>query len=290
MAAPPDNLGAHMSIAGGLANAVRRGVAAGCGVVQIFVKNQLRWVGRRLDEDEALEFRRELAASGIRAACAHANYLINLAAPAPDERARAVGTLLDDLGRAERLGLPFVVLHPGSHRGAGAEEGRDRLVSALDEVARRTEGWRVQVALENTAGAGHVLGSRAEELGAIFSRVRRPERLALCMDTCHLFAAGYDIRTPRRFAAVLTEFDRAVGLGRLAAFHLNDSKAGLGSKLDRHENIGAGRIGLAAFQYLLEHPRLGMLPMILETPKRDDGDARNLAALRGLRRRPGPRR
>ena len=161
---------------------------------------------------------------------------------------------------------------------------------ALDEVARRTEGWRVQVALENTAGAGHVLGSRAEELGAIFSRVRRPERLALCLDTCHLFAAGYDIRTPRRFAAVLASSTARWGSSRLAAFHLNDSQAGLGSKLDRHENIGAGRIGLAAFQYLLEHPRLAMLPMILETPKRDDGDARNLADPPRLRRRPRPRR
>jgi deoxyribonuclease-4 len=279
-----------MSIAGGLPNAVRRGVAAGCGVVQIFVKNQLRWAGRRLDEDEALEFRRELVASGMRAACAHAKYLINLATPDAGERARAVGALLDDLERAERLSLPFVVLHPGSHRGAGAQEGLDRLVAALDEIAHRTEGWNVRVALENTAGAGHVLGSRAEELGTVFARVRRPERLALCLDTCHLFAAGYDIRTPRRFAAVLAEFDRSVGLGRLAAFHLNDSKAGLGSKLDRHENIGAGRIGLPAFRFLVDHPRLGTLPMILETPKRDDGDTRNLATLRGLRRGWGPRR
>jgi deoxyribonuclease IV len=286
----PDNLGAHMSIAGGLPNAVRRGVAAGCGVVQIFVKNQLRWTGRRLDESEVLEFRRELVASGLRTACAHANYLINLATPDADERARAVSALVDDLERAERLGLPFVVLHPGSHRGAGAEEGLARLIDALDQVAHRTEGWEVQVALENTAGAGHALGSRAQELGAILGRVRRPERLALCVDTCHLFAAGYDIRTPRRFAAVLAEFDRSVGLGRLAAFHLNDSKTGLGSKLDRHENIGAGRIGLTAFRFLLRHPRLGRLPMILETPKHDDGDARNLATLRGLRRGSRPRR
>ena len=277
-----------MSIAGGVPNAVRRGLAAGCGVVQIFVKNQLRWAGRRMDESEAIEFRRELTASRMRA-CAHANYLINLATPAPDERERALAALLDDLERAERLGLPFVVLHPGSHRGAGPEEGLHRLVAALDEVAHRTAGWNTRVALENTAGAGYALGSRAEELGAIFTRVRRPERLALCVDTCHLFAAGHDIRTPRRFAAVLAEFDRSVGLGQVAAFHLNDSKAGLGSKLDRHENIGAGRIGLAAFRFLLDHPRLGTLPMILETPKRDDGDARNLATLRGLRRRPGPR-
>jgi deoxyribonuclease-4 len=272
-----------MSIAGGLSNAIGRGVAAGCGVVQIFLKNQLRWAGRRLDESEALEFRRELAASGLRAACAHATYLVNLATPDPGERARAVDVFVDELERAERLGLPFVVLHPGSHRGTGPAGGVARLASALDEVARRTEGSGVRVALENTAGGGHALGARAEELGAVLARVRRPERLAFCVDTCHLFAAGYDIRTPGRFKAVLGEFDRFVGLDRLVAFHVNDSRAGLGSRLDRHENIGAGRIGLAAFRFLLRHPRLGTRPMILETPKRGDGDARNLATLRGLR-------
>jgi deoxyribonuclease IV len=274
-----------MSIAGGLSNALRRGREAGCGVVQLFLKNQLRWSGRGLDEAEVVEFRHELGASRLRAACAHANYLINLATPDADEWARAVGALVDDLERAERLGLPFVVLHPGSHRGAGVDAGLTQLARALDEVARRTDGWRVRIALENTAGAGNVLCSRAEELGATLGRVHRPERLALCLDTCHLFAAGYDIRTPRRFAAVLDEFDRLVGLGQLAAFHLNDSRAELGSRLDRHENIGVGRIGLAAFRFLLTHPRVGTLPMILETPKRDDGDARNLATLRGLRRR-----
>jgi deoxyribonuclease-4 len=280
----PDNLGAHMSIAGGLANAVRRGVAAGCGVVQIFLKSQLRWAGRRLDEDEVVEFRRELGASGLRGACAHASYLINLATPDAGESARAVTALVDELERAERLGLPFVVLHPGSHRGMGSAAGLTQLVRALDEVAQRTDGWRVRVALENTAGAGDVLGSTAEELGAMLARVRRPERMAVCLDTCHLFAAGYDIRTPRRFRAVLDEFDRFVGPGQLAAFHLNDCRAGLGSKLDRHENIGAGRIGLSAFCFLVSHPRLAALPMVLETPKRDEGDARNLAILRGLKR------
>jgi deoxyribonuclease-4 len=195
-----------------------------------------------------------------------------------------VATLTDELERAERLGLPFVVLHPGSHRGAGRAHGYARLVRALDEVIRRTDGARVRIALENTAGAGNVLGARAEELETVFGRVRRPERLALCLDTCHLFAAGYDIRTPRRFAAVLRQFDRAVGSDRLVAFHLNDCRAGLGSRLDRHENIGAGQIGLAAFRFLVTHPRLATLPMILETPKRDDGDVRNLATLRNLRR------
>jgi deoxyribonuclease-4 len=279
-----------MSIAGGLPNAIHRGVAAGCGVVQLFVRNQLQWAARRLDEAEIVGFRQALAGSGLRTACAHANYLINLATPDPAERARAMAALLDDLDRAERLGLPFVVLHPGSHRGAGVEAGLATLVDALDEIARRTAGWRVRLALENTAGAGNALGSRTAELGAIIARVRRPERLALCLDTCHLFAAGYDIRTPRGFAGALAEIDRAVGIERVVAFHLNDCRAGLGARLDRHENIGAGRIGLAAFRFLVNHPRLGTLPMILETPKRDDGDARNLATLRSLRRAARARR
>jgi deoxyribonuclease-4 len=279
-----------MSIAGGLPNAIHRGVAAGCGVVQLFVRNQLQWAARRLDEAEIVGFRQALAGSGLRTACAHANYLINLATPDPAERARAMAALLDDLDRAERLGLPFVVLHPGSHRGAGVEAGLATLAHALDEIARRTAGWRVRLALENTAGAGNALGSRASELGAIIARVRRPERLALCLDTCHLFAAGYDIRTARGFAGALAEIDRAVGIERVVAFHLNDCRAGLGARLDRHENIGGGRIGLAAFRFLVNHPRLGTLPMILETPKRDDGDARNLATLRSLRRAARARR
>jgi deoxyribonuclease-4 len=273
-----------MSIAGGLSNAVHRGVAAGCGVIQVFLKNQLRWAGPRLDDATAGEFRRALATSGLRAACAHANYLVNLATPEPDERARAVAALVDELERAERLGLPFVVLHPGSHKGAGAGAGLAQLARSLDEVARRTAGWKVRVALENTAGAGHVLCARAEELRATLDRVRQPERLGVCLDTCHLFAAGYDIRTPRRFAAVLAKFDRLVGLERVVAFHLNDSRAGLGARLDRHENIGDGRIGLPAFRFLVRHRRLAAVPMVLETPKRSDGDARNLATLRALRR------
>jgi len=282
-----DQLGAHVSIAGGLPDAVRRAVDAGCGAFQIFLKSQLRWAGRRLDDAEATAFRQALSASGLRHAFAHASYLINLATPDLAAHARAVAALADELERAERLGLPFVVLHPGSHRGAGMAAGLEALVQALDELTERTAGWRVRVALENTAGAGGLLGARASDLGQVFARVRRPERLALCLDTCHLFAAGYDIRTARGFGRALAEFDRAVGRDALVAFHLNDAKTALGSGLDRHEHIGHGRIGLDAFRFLVRHPRLGRLPMVLETPKRDDGDARNLATLRGLRRGSG---
>lgn len=279
-----DNLGAHMSIAGGLPNALTRGREVGCSVVQIFLKNQLRWVGRTLAPEEVAEFKRRRAATGIHTVFAHATYLINLAAPDDAEWKRAVDAFHDELVRAEELALPYVVIHPGSHKGAGREVGLARIVAALDELAARTAGLRVRIALENTAGAGNLLGSRAEELGAILGGVRYPGRLAVCLDTCHLFAAGYDIRTPTGFAAALERFETAVGPDRIVAFHLNDAKAGLGSGLDRHEHIGRGQIGLGAFRLLLNHRRLGGLPMVLETPKADRGDERNLATLRRLRR------
>jgi deoxyribonuclease-4 len=189
-----------MSIAGGLPQALLRGREAGCWVVQLFLKSQVRWVGRSLEPEEVAEFERQRVSTGIHAVFAHATYLVNLATPEEAEWRRSVSAFHDELERAERLGLPWVVIHPGSHKGAGREPGLRRLVAALDELATRTAGYRVRVALENTAGAGNLLGSRAEELGSVFAGVRRPERLALCLDTCHLFAAGHDIRTPDGFA------------------------------------------------------------------------------------------
>lgn len=280
-----------MSIAGGLPRALLRGREVGCSVVQIFLKNQVQWVGRALGADEVAEFERQRAATGIRTVFAHATYLINLAAPDEAEWLRSLAAFHDELERAERLGLPFVVIHPGSHRGAGRETGVRRLVRALDDLAARTAGYRVRIALENTAGAGNLLGAQAEELGAILAAVQAPERVAVCLDTCHLFAAGYDIRTPARLTATLAAFDRAVGLDRVVACHLNDAKAPLGSGLDRHQHIGRGEIGPAAFRALLRHPRLGGVPMVIETPKADAWDMRNLATLRRLRAsRPRARR
>jgi deoxyribonuclease IV len=281
-----DNVGAHMSIAGGLPNALRRGREAGCSVVQIFLKNQVQWAGRPLLAEEVAEFRREQAATGIRTVFAHATYLINLAAPDEAEWLRAIGAFHDELERAERLGLPFVVIHPGSHRGAGREAGVGRVARALDDLHARTAGYHVRIALENTAGAGNLLGARAEELGLILDAVRTPERVAVCLDTCHLFAAGYDIRTPAGLAATLERFHAAVGLERIVAFHLNDARDGLGSGLDRHQHIGRGHIGPGAFRALLRDPRLRRVPMALETPKEDRWDQRNLATLRRLRAAP----
>jgi deoxyribonuclease IV len=283
-----DNLGAHMSIAGGLPRALERGAEVGCGVVQIFLKNQVQWRGRALAEDEVRAFREAQIRTGIATVFAHATYLINLASPDDAEWERSVGAFHAELERAERLGLPWVVIHPGSHKGAGAEAGLRRVARAADELAGRTAGYAVRIALENTAGAGNLVGARARDLGRILELSRRPERLAVCLDTCHLFAAGYDIRARDGLLGTVAEFAQAVGLDRIVAFHLNDAKAGLGSGLDRHEHIGRGKIGLAAFRALLGHPALGRRPMTLETPKTRDGDRRNLATLRRLRRRPRP--
>ncbi len=279
------NLGAHMSIAGGLPRALLRGKAVGCSIVQLFLKNQVQWAGRPLTDDEAAEFKRLQAETGIRTVFAHATYLINLSTPNETEWTRAVNAFHDELVRAETLGLPFVVIHPGSHKGAGLEAGIARVAAAIDELHQRARGFGVRIVLENAAGAGNLIGSRLEELRAILERVREPERLGFCLDTCHLFAAGYDIRTREGIEGVLDTFDRLVGLGRLRAFHLNDAKKGLGSGLDRHEHIGQGAIGLEAFRTLLNHPKVGRLPMCLETPKADDWDQRNLATLRTLRGR-----
>jgi len=277
-----------MSIAGGLPLALERGLEVGCSVVQIFLKNQRQWTARPYTDSEVREFRAAWRASGIRVVFAHANYLINLATPVPAEWHRAVDVFGDELERAEALGLPFVVIHPGSHRGTGAEEGVRRVARAVDELHERTRGHRVRIVLENTAGGGDSLGRSFEELAAMISAVREPERVGVCLDTCHLFAAGYDIRTPAGYRDVMTRGRRLLGPTRVCAFHLNDAKRPLGSGLDRHEKIGRGHLGVAAFRLLMNDRRFARVPMALETPKepepRADRDA--LALLRRLRRRP----
>jgi deoxyribonuclease-4 len=275
-----------MSIAGGLPRALERGKAVGCSVVQIFLKNQVQWKGKPLSAEEVREFRRLQEETGIRTIFAHATYLINLATPVETEWKRAVDAFADELERAEALGLPFVVIHPGSHKGSGLDAGIARVAAALDELCRRTEGYRVRVLLENTAGAGNTVGARFEELEAVLQRVAAPDRIGVCLDTCHLFAAGYDIRTPEGYEATMAACERTVGAGRVLAFHLNDAKKGLGSGLDRHQHIGEGEIGLTAFRCLLDDPRFAHLPMALETPKEPEpeADRKNLATLRGLKR------
>ena len=281
----PDELGAHMSIAGGLHLALERGHALGCFAVQIFVKNQRQWAARPMGDDEVRAFRAARRATGIPWAFAHGSYLVNLGNPDASAWARAVDAFTDELERAEALGLACVAIHPGSHLGTGVEAGLARIASAVGEALRRTRGYRVRIALENTAGAGGTLGRTFGELGALLDRTDRPRRLGVCLDTCHLFAAGYDIRTPDGYRSALAECERAVGIERVLAFHLNDCKASLGSGLDRHENIGRGQLGLAPFRMLLNDARFRAVPKVLETPKDPEpaADLRNLAVLRRLR-------
>ncbi len=281
-----DELGAHMSIAGGLHLALERGEALGCGAVQIFLKNQRQWSAPPLTAAAVRAFRNVWLATNIRDVFAHASYLVNLAAPGAAEWRRAVDAFTDEVERAEALGLSCVVVHPGSHVGEGADAGLARVVAALDEVIARTPGARVRVALENTAGAGRVLGRSFAELGQLLGRVARPDRLGVCIDTCHLFAAGYDVRTREGWQQALDECDSCVGLDRVIAFHLNDAASDLGSGLDRHAHIGRGRLGLAPFRRLLADRRLSKIPKVLETPKDPEpiADRRNLATLRRLRR------
>jgi deoxyribonuclease-4 len=284
-----DLLGAHMSIAGGLHHALWRGREVGCGAVQIFLKNQLQWSAKPYAEGDVSEFKAAWRATGMRRVFAHASYLINLAAPTPDEWRRAVAAFHDELVRAEALGLDFVVIHPGSHRGDGVHSGIRRIGAALDEVIARTRGYRVMILLENTAGAGGTIGRSFEELAAILNAVKNADRIGVCLDTCHLFAAGYDIRSVRGYRAAIEHCRRLVGLRRVKAFHLNDAKQPLGSGLDRHEKIGRGRIGLEPFRWLVNDRRFCRVPMVLETPKDPEpkADREALALLRKLRG--GPR-
>lgn len=285
MSGPRDELGAHLSIAGGLWRALERGQALGCGAVQLFLKNQRRWGTRPLDPREVEAFHRMRRRTGIRWVFAHASYLINLATPEDPAWARAVDAFTDEVERAEALGLDWVVIHPGSHRGSGVDQGLARVVRALNEVTRRTRGFRTRLALENTAGAGGALGRSFAELGRLLAEAAAPERLGVCLDTCHLFAAGYDLRGRRGWESALAECGAAVGFERVLAFHLNDARAPLGSGLDRHEHIGRGFLGLAPFRWLLLDRRFAETPKVIETPKGRglSADRRNLAALRALR-------
>lgn len=281
-----DLLGAHMSIAGGLHLALTRGRDVGCSVVQIFLKNQRQWTARPYTDSEVREFRAAWKATGVRVVFAHANYLINLATPVAAEWRRAVDVFHDELERAESLGLPFVVIHPGSHRAAGLDEGIRRVARAIDVLHDRMRGERVRIVLENTAGGGATIGRSFEELAAVVGAVREPDRVGVCLDTCHLFAAGYDIRTPDGYETTIGRCRRLLGLRRVRAFHLNDAKQPLGSGLDRHEKIGRGHLGVEPFRRLMNDHRFARVPMALETPKDPEprADREALALLRRLRR------
>jgi len=288
-------LGAHMSIAGGLPRAVDRAQAAGCEALQIFTKSAGQWRARPLPAEEIALFRRRVDETAIHPVVAHNSYLINIATASPVLRAQSLASLGEELDRAEALGLAGLVMHPGSHTTSTPEDGLRLIAEGLHGLLKARRRARTMILLEHTAGQGTNLGHRFEHLATIIELLDGSPRVGVCLDTCHLLTAGYDLCTPQGYRATFRDFDRLVGLGRIKAFHLNDSKKPCGSRLDRHEHIGEGCLGLEPFRMLLNDRRFAKLPMLLETPKLetpeskrrsdvDPWDARNLRRLRKLLR------
>jgi deoxyribonuclease-4 len=278
-----------MSISGGHHNALLTAHKLACDTVQLFTKNSNQWNCRAISAAEILTFRRTLRQTRLRCPMAHDSYLINLASPACTLYRRSIDALIEELRRAEWLGLRYLVVHPGSHMDDTEDAGLARVAAALDRVHARCCDFRVQILLETTAGQGTNLGHRFEHLAHILSLVKEPRRLGVCLDTCHVFAAGYALWPPPEYEATLRAFDRIIGLGRLRAFHLNDSRKPLGSRVDRHAHIGQGCLGLEPFRLLVNDARFRNRPMVLETPKEEtderDMDSVNLELLRGLVRK-----
>ncbi|MDQ7821471.1 MAG: deoxyribonuclease IV [Candidatus Eremiobacteraeota bacterium] len=277
-------LGAHMSIAGGVHTAFQRAEKAGCTALQIFTRNNMQWETPPLAGGASALFSAERKRTGIETVVAHSNYLINLASPSPPLRERSLRAMKVELTRAESLAIAYLVIHPGNHMGAGEEEGERLVAEALHMLLETMPSWRGMVLLETTAGQGTGLGATFESLGRM--RALAP-RIGFCLDTCHVFAAGYDMRTSRACRDTLKRFDDTLGLGNLMLLHCNDSKGDLGSRLDRHAHIGKGFLGLNTFRNLLADDRLAAVPFIIETPKGKDRkgvdlDVINLATLRKL--------
>ena len=277
-------LGAHESTAGGLYRAFERAHSVDCDTVQIFVKSNRAWAARPLTEEDISQFKAQRQETNIQPVIGHASYLLNLASPVESLWTKSLNALIIELERCEALSIAHLVLHPGAHVGSGEDTGLARVAQALGEVHAATGGFRVKVLLETTAGQGTSLGHRFWHLAWLIDHTREGERLGVCLDTCHVFAAGYDLRTPEAYATTMDSLDREIGLGQLHVVHLNDSKGELGSRKDRHEHLGKGYIGLQGFRHLLRDPRLAQLPGLLETPKSADlhEDLENLAILRSL--------
>lgn len=280
-------VGAHMSAAGGLVRAVERAADAGCRTLQVFTKNSNQWGGKPVVPAEAAAFREAAAAAGLAPLVSHSAYLINLASPDPLVRTRSIDALVDEIERCDAHGIPYLVLHPGSHGGDGEETGLDRVARGLDEAAARTPSSGTTVLLETAAGQGACLGHDFAHLAAILGRADSRSRLALCFDTCHVHAAGYDVVSKDGWRKTLDALDSACGLGLVKVIHANDSKKERGCRVDRHERLGQGAIGAKGFANLMTEPAFESVPKILETPKDEEGrwDREGLAALRKLARR-----
>lgn len=285
--------GSHLSIAGGLHNALIEARSLKMDCVQVFTKNQRQWTVPPLDEDQVNQWQQQRRETGIDTVVSHGSYLINLASPANPNRLKSLALFREELRRCETLNIPWLVTHPGSHLNEGGTTGGlKRVAKALDQLHRDLPGLAVRTCLEVTAGQGTNLGSRFEELQVVMNAVRAPERLAVCLDTAHMLAAGYDLSSAAGAEATLSELDHILGLESVTVLHVNDSKAVQGSRVDRHAHIGQGHVAREAFAVLLGHPRFKTVPKILETPKGDDSKGRpwdraNLARLQRIAKAPG---
>jgi deoxyribonuclease IV len=279
-----DFLGAHMSISGGIHLAPGRGAEVGCGVIQVFTQNSNQWRGKAVSDSDAALFREKWQESGLHEIVSHDIYLVNLASAPGEVREKSLAAFREEMERCSRLGIEKIVMHPGAHLGEGEDVGIKRICEAFDRLLEEVPEYQGKTLLETTAGQGTNVGYRFEHLRAIIDGTAHPGRFGVCYDTCHTFAAGYDITTPEGYRNTFAEFDRLIGLDRLHCFHVNDSKKGLNSRVDRHEHIGRGAMGLEGFRQLVNDPRFVSVPKILETPKgdNDEMDAINLKTLRDL--------
>ncbi len=277
-------LGAHMSIAGGAFKAFGHGEKFGCKTIQIFTKSSNQWKAKDLTNEDVDKYFAEQRRTGIAPVIAHDSYLINLCSPDDAMLKKSREAFLIEMKRCEMLKIPYLVTHPGSHLKQGEEWGINLIAESLSWLHGQTSGFNVKIALETTAGQGSNLGYKFEQIASMILKSSESERLSVCLDTCHIFAAGYDIRTKDKYEKTMSDFDRIIGLDRLAVIHLNDSKKDLGSRVDRHNHIGEGFIGEEPFGFIMKDKRLAEIPKILETPKGDDGnmDEINLGKLRKL--------
>ena len=282
---PPCLIGAHFSIAKGLDKALFEAKSYGCNTLQIFTKNANSWKERVVTQKEIENFEQAKLETGIAEIASHTSYLINPATPEKKKHKMSINSLLQELVRSSNLDIPYVVLHPGSHMGAGDKEGITRIAESINEIFAKTSGISTRLLFETTAGQGSSVGHTFEQLASIISKVEKKINPGICLDTCHIFAAGYDMRTMEYYRKTMDDFDSIIGLDRLCLIHLNDSKKELGSRVDRHEQIGRGYIGLDAFKYIMNDDRLVDIPKIIETPKGTtdkDWDEINLKMLREM--------
>lgn len=281
-------IGTHVSVAGGLHTAFARATQAGCATMQIFVKNANTWNARPLTDADIASYKTAAGGATVAPVIAHAAYLINLCAITPETLAKSIAGFEDELRRCEALGVMGLVVHPGAHMGEGEEAGIRKIAESLNVIHDRTRGFRTFTLLEVTAGQGTTVGYRLEHLRDIIGGLVEPSRAGICLDTCHAFAAGYDLRNDEGWERLMTDIVATVGLEQLKAIHVNDSRKEFGSRRDRHEHIGKGAIGLEGFRFLMNDPRLDAIPKILETDKSEDmhEDVENLNVLRSLIRGP----